>query len=90
MSKKLYVANITYSATPEELTDLFSEFGTVVSVRFINDRETGRPKGFGFVEMSTTQEADSALQALDQVDFLGRKLKVALAIDKQRNDNSRY
>ncbi len=71
--KKIYVGNLPFSATEDDLRALFSEYGEVASVALINDRETGRPRGFGFVEM---EGADEAIAALDQKDFGGRSLTV--------------
>ncbi len=75
MSKKIYVGNLPFSATEAELNGLFSEYGSVDSVSLITDRETGRPRGFGFVEMDS-DGADKAIKALDNKDFNGRTLKV--------------
>lgn len=74
MSKKIYVGNLPFSATEDEIRELFEEFGTVDSVNLITDRETGRPRGFGFVEMSSG--ADEAISALHQKDMEGRSLNV--------------
>ena len=74
MSKRIYVGNLPFSATEDEVRELFEGFGEVVSVSLINDRETGRPRGFGFVEMS--DGADEAIQALDQSNLGGRTLKI--------------
>lgn len=74
MSKKIYVGNLPFSASEEEVRELFSEFGTVETVNLITDRDTGRPRGFGFVEMS--DGADEAIQALHQKDMGGRSLNV--------------
>ena len=71
--KKIYVGNLPFSATEDDLRALFSEYGEVSSVALINDRETGRPRGFGFVEM---EGADEAIAALDQKDHGGRSLTV--------------
>lgn len=79
--KKLYVGNLPYNVLEEALTNLFSQFGTVTSVVLIKDRETGKPKGFGFVEFSTEDAANNALQ-LDGNEFGGRALKVSIARDK--------
>ncbi len=73
MAKKIYVGNLSFKTTEEELRALFEQYGTVHSVNVITDRETGRPRGFGFVEMDG---ADEAIAALDQQDFGGRNLKV--------------
>jgi len=78
MPKKLYVGNLPFSATEEELREKFAEHGEVVSVSLINDRYTGRPRGFGFVEMNE-EGADKAIASLDGVDFGGRNLKVSVA-----------
>ena len=74
MPKKIYVGNLPFSASEDEIRDLFGEYGTVESVNLITDRETGRPRGFGFVEMS--DGADEAIQALDKADMDGRSLNV--------------
>ncbi len=74
MSKKIYVGNLPFSATDDEIRSLFSEYGEVETVNLITDRETGRPRGFGFVEMSSG--ADEAIQALHQKDMGGRSLNV--------------
>jgi RNA recognition motif-containing protein len=76
MGKKLYVGNLSYSMTNEGLQSLFSAHGTVDSAQVIMDRETGRSKGFGFVEMGNAQEADAAIAALDGQENGGRNLKV--------------
>ncbi len=73
---KLYVGNLPFSASEDELGDTFGEFGAVASVKIINDRETGRSKGFGFVEMNNDEEAKAAMSELDGKDFGGRNLKV--------------
>ena len=72
---KIYVGNLPFSATEEAVRTLFSQHGAVDSVALINDRDTGRPRGFGFVEMSST-DASRAMQALNGKDFGGRPLKV--------------
>lgn len=76
MSKKIYVGNLPFSATEDEIREKFEEFGSVMSVNLISDRDTGRPRGFGFVEMESGEEADAAISALDQTDMDGRKLNV--------------
>jgi len=80
---KIYVGNLPFSATEEAVRALFSQHGTVESVSLINDRETGRPRGFGFVEMSRT-DAAKAIQSLNGYDMGGRPLKVNEAQDKPR------
>jgi RNA recognition motif-containing protein len=72
--KTIYVGNINYQATEDDLRPLFAEYGEVISVKIINDRETGRSKGFGFVEMESG--ADAAIEDLDGKDFQGRRLRV--------------
>ncbi|MEE8520114.1 MAG: RNA-binding protein [Gemmatimonadota bacterium] len=75
MGKKLYVGNIPFSATEDELRSLFEQHGSVESINVITDRETGRPRGFAFVEMDESA-ADAAMQALDGKDMGGRSLRV--------------
>ena len=81
--KKLYVGNMPFSATDDEITNLFGQHGTVHSVALINDRETGRPRGFGFVEMDD-DAAQAAIQALDGHEMDGRALRVNEARERQR------
>jgi RNA recognition motif-containing protein len=81
--KKLYVGNLPFSATEDQIRDLFGKHGTVHSVALINDRETGRPRGFGFVEIDDAGMA-AALKALDGYEMDGRALKVNEAQDKPR------
>lgn len=76
MGKKLYCGNLSYKLRSEQLEQLFSSYGTVVSAQVIEDRETGRSKGFGFVEMSTEQEAADAIDGLNGRDQDGRALQV--------------
>src|SRR5205085_2030417 len=80
---KLYVGNLPFSATEDTVRTLFAAHGNVDSVSLINDRETGRPRGFGFVEMSSA-DAQKAMQSLNGQDFGGRPLKVNEAQDKPR------
>lgn len=76
MGKRIYVGNLAFSVTENALQDLFAQHGTVDSCRLITDRDTGRSKGFGFVEMSTEEEAQGAISALSGTDFEGRTLTV--------------
>src|SRR5438045_6301629 len=76
MGKKLYVGNLAYSVDSSELEQLFGAHGQVVSAQIINDRETGRSKGFGFVEMSNDDEAQAAIAALNGQEHNGRALTV--------------
>ena len=73
---KIYVGNLPFSATQDEIQELFSQYGQVSDVTLINDRETGRPRGFGFVEMPDSAEANKALEALNGQDFGGRSLNI--------------
>jgi RNA recognition motif-containing protein len=86
VSKKLYVGNLPYGVSSSDLERVFGEYGTVESAQVITDRETGRSKGFGFVEMRNEQEAQEASQALNGQDFNGRPLTVNEA--KPREDRS--
>ena len=79
MTKKLYVGNLSYTLTNESLADGFANFGTVVSARIITDRDTGRSKGFGFVEMSSDEEAQEAISGMNGKEFEGRTLTVSEA-----------
>ena len=76
MGKKLYVGNLPYAATEQALADAFSQCGKVESAKIITDRETGRSKGFGFVEMSTDEEAQSAISKFNGADYDGRTMTV--------------
>lgn len=76
MGKKLYVGNLAYSVTSSELEQLFSQYGTVTSAQVIQDRETGRSKGFGFVEMGSDNEAQAAISGLNDQQHQGRPLAV--------------
>ena len=85
---KLYVGNLPFTITDETLRNLFANHGTVEKISLINDRDTGRPRGFGFVEMSSA-DAARAMQALNGTDLGGRPLKVNEAQDKPRS-HSRF
>ncbi|HSW37134.1 MAG TPA: RNA-binding protein [Candidatus Saccharimonadales bacterium] len=76
MASKLYVGGLAYSVTEKELEELFAEYGKVVSVAVIKDRDTGQSKGFGFVEMSEDAEAQKAIKELNGKDFNGRSITV--------------
>lgn len=88
MSTKLYVGNISFNTSNQDLIDLFSEAGTVTSANIIEDRETGRSRGFGFVEMASKEEASAAISALDGKEIDGRALKVNEA--KPREDRGGF
>jgi cold-inducible RNA-binding protein len=79
---KLYVGNLSYSASEDELRNLFSQYGTVESVAVITDRDTGRSKGFAFVEFANDQEAQAAISALNGKEMSGRSLSVSPARPK--------
>jgi hypothetical protein len=88
---KLYVGNLPFTATEDAVRNLFSPHGTVEKLSLINDRDTGRPRGFGFLEMSSA-DASRAMQALNGKDFDGRALKINEAQDKPSSagGNARY
>ncbi len=81
---KIYVGNLPFSATEESLRALFSAHGTVEKISLITDRDTGKPRGFGFVEMSNS-DASRAMQALNGQDFEGRALRINEAQERQRS-----
>ena len=87
MAKSIYVGNLPWSATEEQVQNLFAEYGSVLSVKLMNDRETGRARGFGFVEMEDPAAA-AAFEALDNSIFGGRTLRVNEA--KPRAPRPRY
>jgi RNA recognition motif-containing protein len=89
MSKKLYVGNLPYSANDQSLMDAFSECGQVDSARVIMDRDSGRSKGFAFVEMSSETEATNAIARFHGVDWEGRAMNVTEAKPQAPRDNSR-
>lgn len=87
MGKKLYIGNLPYSATEQILADRLSECGTVESAKIIVDRESGRSKGFAFVEMSTDAEAQNAISKFDGSDYEGRAMTVNEARPQAPRDN---
>ena len=92
MENKLYVGNLPYAATEDDLKAHFSQAGTVTSVALIKDRATWRAKGFGFVEMATNEEAQKAISMLNGQDFMGRAITVNVARppeDRPRNFGDR-
>ncbi len=82
-NKKLYVGSLPYSTTEDELRDLFGQFGEVSSVRIISDKFTGQSKGFGFVEMVSDEDAQKAIESLNESQLGGRKLVVNVALPPQ-------
>jgi len=83
LSKKIYIGNLPFSSTEEELRAVFERHGEVASVAVITDRETGRPRGFAFVEMDDSSAADDAIRALDGSELGGRSIRVNEAQDRQ-------
>jgi RNA recognition motif-containing protein len=85
----IYVGNLSYEVTREDLTAIFSEYGTVKRVQLPTDRETGRMRGFGFVEMDSDAEESAAIEALDGAEWMGRDLRVNKAKPREDNGGSR-
>ena len=91
MANKLYVGNLNYRTEQESLRSLFTQFGEVVSATILTDRDTGRSRGFGFVEMMDQDAASAAIQGLNGTEFEGRMLKVNEARERSnRDDDRRY
>jgi RNA recognition motif-containing protein len=86
---KIYVGNLSYSVTDEELGKIFSEFGEVASVNIIEDHESGRSKGFGFVEMPNQKEAEEAINQLNEKEIKGRNIKVNQARPREERPRRR-
>ncbi|MDH5580949.1 MAG: RNA-binding protein [Bdellovibrionales bacterium] len=86
MSSKIYVGNLSFNILEETLSDVFAKFGAVASCRIITDRDTGRSKGFGFVEMSSASEAEKAIRELDGQEVEGRNLKVNEAKPQEKRN----
>lgn len=76
---KLFVGSLSYNVTSQQLNDLFAQFGAVVSASVVNDKFTGRSRGFGFVEMQNDEEAQKAISELNETEFDGRKIFVSVA-----------
>ena len=87
--KQIYVGNLPYKSGEDEVRDLFSQFGEVISVKLITDRETGRPRGFGFVEMED-EGAINAIESLDGKEFEGRTLRVNEARPRENRPRRTY
>jgi RNA recognition motif-containing protein len=91
MTNKVYVGNLPFEVTDDELQEIFEAHGPVTSAKVITDRETGRPRGFGFVEMEQSEDAQKAIQSLNGKEVQGRALKVNLAKPREdRGGGSRY
>jgi len=83
----IYVSNLNFNTKNESLNDLFAEYGEVTSATIITDRETGRSRGFGFVEMPNDAEAQKAIEELNEADFEGKTITVNIARPKEHRDN---
>lgn len=90
MNNKIYVGNLNYNTTEDELRNTFSEYGTIESVNIITDRFSGQSKGFGFIEMSNSDEAKQAIDGMDQQELGGRSLKVNEAKEKSNNNRRNF
>lgn len=90
MSQKIYVGNLGFSVTNNDLQAKFEQYGDVSSAKIITDRDTGRSKGFAFVEMSSAQEAKDAISSLHGTEFEGRTLTVNEAKPMEPKDNNRF
>ena len=88
--KKLYVGNLSYKATEDDLKDLFKEFETVTEVNLVTDRATGRSRGFGFVEFSSDEDADKAINSLNGKMFQDREIVVNEARPPKNTGHRRY
>ena len=88
MAKKIYVGNLNYGTTEDQLSQLFAQYGTVVSSSVVTDRYSGRSRGFGFIEMEEDDAAEAAISALDGYEYDGRNLRVNEANNKPRRQQS--
>ncbi|WP_413168427.1 RNA recognition motif domain-containing protein [Capilliphycus salinus ALCB114379] len=86
----VYVGNLSYQVTEEDLRSVFAEYGTVKQVSIPTDRETGRPRGFAFVEMGAETEEDAAIEQLDGAEWMGRDLKVNKARPRENRGGSSF
>ncbi|MBX9877892.1 MAG: RNA-binding protein [Candidatus Obscuribacterales bacterium] len=89
-NNKLFVRNLAYSTTDSELSGIFAGYGEVVSARIATDRDTGRSRGFGFVQMNTPEEANNAIRTLDNSQHNGRTLYVAISESRDRKSGTSY
>jgi RNA recognition motif-containing protein len=90
MAMKIYVGNLSYNTYEAELRQMFQAYGEVASVKIITDRDSGNSKGFGFVEMASDGEAQAAIDGMNGREIGGRQLRVNVATEKPRRDDSRY
>ena len=89
MAKRIYVGNLPFSSSEQDVRGLFEQYGSVTEVHLVTDRQTGQPRGFGFVEMDDASAADEAIRAIDGQDFQGRALKVNEARPRENRGGSR-
>lgn len=82
---KIYVGNLSYDITNDDLTDFFSSYGPIRDIKLIRDRDTGKLKGFGFIEFEDKNAAQTAVETANGKELLGRNLKVSMAKQKERN-----
>ncbi len=90
MATRIYVGNLSYGTSAEQLRDLFGQAGTVNDVHMPTDRSTGQPRGFAFVEMESKEEADKAIQQFNGYNLDGRELRVNEAREREERGRSRY
>jgi RNA recognition motif-containing protein len=86
----MYVSNLSFHTTDEDLRKLFSQYGAVSSAKIILDRETGRSRGFGFVEMDSVSEANEAMKNLNNTEIEGRAMSVTVAREKERKNSNGF
>lgn len=84
MNNRIYIGNLSYQSTEDTLREAFSQFGEIRNVALPKDRETGRPRGFGFIEFSSSEDAQAAVQQMNGKEFEGRPLRVNIAEQKQQ------
>jgi RNA recognition motif-containing protein len=84
----MYISNLSFHTTDEDLRKLFAQYGAVSSAKVITDRDTGRSRGFGFVEMESSKEANEAMKNLDNKEIEGRPISVAVARERESKENS--
>jgi RNA recognition motif-containing protein len=90
MSNTIYVGNMNYQTSEDNLNELFGQYGDVVSTKIISDQYTGKSKGFGFIEMGDAEAVSSAISELNGKEYDGRQLKVNVATDKPRRERNMY